>query len=68
MNETGIDMKTGKTVVKINPKFFRPGEVDQLLGDYSKAKKTLGWEPKVKFKDLVTIMVERDLERVKKEE
>ena len=66
VNEYGIDTKTGKTLVKINPKFFRPGEVDQLLGDYSKAKKELGWEPKVKFKELVTIMVERDLERVKK--
>jgi GDPmannose 4,6-dehydratase len=68
VNETGINTKTGKTVVKINPKFFRPGEVDQLLGDYSKARNKLGWEPKVKFKDLVTIMVERDLERVKKEQ
>jgi GDPmannose 4,6-dehydratase len=67
VDETGIDSKTGKTVVKINPKFFRPGEVDQLLGDYTKAKTRLGWEPKVKFKDLVTIMVERDLARVKKE-
>lgn len=68
VNETGIDTKTGKTVVKINPKFFRPGEVEQLLGDYSKARKKLGWEPKVKFKELVTIMVERDLERVKREQ
>jgi GDPmannose 4,6-dehydratase len=65
VDETGIDTKTGKTVVKINPKFFRPGEVDQLLGDYSLAKKELGWEPKVKFKELVEIMVQRDLERVK---
>jgi len=65
VNETGIDSKSGKTVVKINPKFFRPGEVDQLLGDYSLAKKELGWEPKVKFKELVEIMVQRDLERVK---
>ncbi|HOT47412.1 MAG TPA: GDP-mannose 4,6-dehydratase, partial [Spirochaetota bacterium] len=53
------------TLVKINPRFFRPGEVDQLLGDYSLAKKELGWEPKVKFKELVEIMVQRDLERVK---
>jgi GDPmannose 4,6-dehydratase len=65
VNETGIDAKTGKTIVKINPKFFRPGEVDQLLGDYGLAKKELGWEPKIKFKELVEIMVQRDLERVK---
>lgn len=64
VNESGIDEKTGKTIVKINPKYFRPGEVDQLLGDYSLAKKELGWEPKVKFKELVEIMVQRDLERV----
>jgi GDPmannose 4,6-dehydratase len=68
VDETGIDTKTGKTVVRINPKFFRPGEVDQLLGDYTKAKNKLGWEPKVKFKDLVHIMVERDLDRVKREQ
>jgi len=65
VNETGLDAKSGKTLVKINPRFFRPGEVDQLLGDYSLAKKELGWEPKVKFKELVEIMVQRDLERVK---
>ena len=68
VDETGTDSKTGKTVVKINPKFFRPGEVDQLLGDYTKAKNKLGWEPRVKFKELVNIMVERDLDRVKKEQ
>jgi len=64
VNEKGIDTQTGKTLVRINPKFFRPGEVEQLLGDYSLAKKELGWEPKVKFKELVQIMVQRDLERV----
>ncbi len=64
VDERGIDTKTGKTLVRINPKFFRPGEVDQLLGDYSLAKKELGWEPKVKFKELVQIMVQRDLERI----
>jgi GDPmannose 4,6-dehydratase len=64
-DEYGVDAASGKTLVKINPKFFRPGEVEQLLGDYSKAKKELGWEPKVKFKELVGIMVQRDLERIK---
>lgn len=64
VNEKGIDTQTGKILVRINPKFFRPGEVEQLLGDYSLAKNELGWEPKVKFKELVQIMVQRDLERV----
>ncbi len=64
IDEIGVDPKTGKTLVKINPRFFRPGEVDQLLGDYSLAKNDLGWEPKVKFKELVGIMMKRDLERV----
>lgn len=64
-NEYGIDAATGKTIVKVNPKFFRPGEVDLLLGDYSKAKNELGWEPKVRFNELVQKMVESDLKRIK---
>jgi GDPmannose 4,6-dehydratase len=63
VDEMGIDAASGKPLVKINPKFFRPGEVDLLIGDYSLAKQTFGWEPKVKFKELVEIMVQRDLER-----
>lgn len=50
-----------KIVIKINPKFYRPAEVEFLLGDYSKAKKELGWEPKIKFIELVKLMVENDL-------
>lgn len=50
-----------KKYVKIDPKFYRPAEVDLLIGDYSKAKKILGWEPKTKFKDLVHMMVDADL-------
>lgn len=50
-----------KIVVRINPKFYRPAEVDLLLGDYSLAKKELGWEPKIKFNELVKLMVENDL-------
>ena len=50
-----------KTIVKVNPDFYRPAEVDILLGDYSKAKKELGWEPKTKFKKLVKMMIESDL-------
>ncbi len=65
VDEKGIDAKTGKTLVQINPKFFRPGEVDQLLGDYSLVKKELGWEPKVRFNELVEMMVEKDIARLK---
>lgn len=63
--EIGRDKKTGKTLVRVNPKFYRPAEVDILTGDYSKAKRELGWEPKTRFGDLVRIMLERDLERIK---
>jgi len=55
-----------KKYVKIDKKFFRPLDVDYLCGDYSKAKRELGWKPKVKFKDLVRIMVNEDLKRWKK--
>jgi GDPmannose 4,6-dehydratase len=65
--EKGIDKKTGKTVVEVFSEFFRPAEVDILLGDCSKAKQKLGWQPKTKFKDLVGIMVEADIKRVEKE-
>ena len=64
--EVGIDSKNGKTIVKIDPKYFRPTEVDILLGDASKAKKVLGWEPKIKFNELVKIMIESDFKKVKK--
>ncbi len=61
--ETGRNKKNGKTLVKVNPKFYRPAEVEILTGDYSKAKRELGWEPKTRFDELVRIMLERDLER-----
>jgi len=61
INEIGIDKKSGKVVVEIDPKYFRPTEVDLLLGDPTKAKEVLGWEPKVKFKELIKIMMEYDL-------
>lgn len=64
INEKGIDRKTKKTIIEIDEKYFRPAEVDVLLGDYSKAKNELGWEPKTKFKDLVKIMVEADLNNI----
>lgn len=61
LEEKGIDRKTGKVIVGVDPMYFRPAEVDLLQGDYSKARKVFGWEPKVKFKELVRIMLEADL-------
>lgn len=60
INEIGIDQKTKKTIIEIDPNYFRPAEVDLLIGDCSKAKKILGWEPKTKFKELVELMVRFD--------
>ena len=65
-NEIGIDSETRNVLVKIDPKYYRPTEVDLLLGDPSKAKNILGWEPKTKFKELVELMVNADWEKVKK--
>jgi len=62
LEEKGMDKKTGKIIVEIDEKYFRPAEVDLLLGDPNKAKKELGWEPKVKFEELIKIMVEERLE------
>ena len=67
VDETGIDKATGKTVVKVNKAFFRPAEVDILLGDPSKAEKTLGWEREIPFAALVERMVKNDLALVEKE-
>lgn len=61
--EKFIDKKTGKIIVEIDPKYYRPAEVDTLLGDPSKAKKELGWEAKIKFLDLARMMYEADYER-----
>jgi GDPmannose 4,6-dehydratase len=60
VDEKGYDVNTGKLLVQVDEKYFRPSEVDNLLGDYSKAKEVLGWEPTVKFKELVKIMMEFD--------
>ena len=65
-NEVGIDEKSGKILVKVNPKFYRPAEVDLLLGDSSKAEKTLGWKRKVGYKELCKMMIEADIERIKR--
>ena len=67
VNEKGIDTATGKVLVEVDPKYFRPAEVDQLLGDPTKAKTQLGWNPrKTSFEELVKIMVEHDMKFVKK--
>lgn len=62
-NEKGIDKNSGKTIVEIDPKFYRPAEVEQLLGNPAKAKEKLGWEPKVKFAELVDIMTDADMKK-----
>jgi len=61
VDETGVDAITGRPIVRIDPRYFRPAEVDILIGDPSKAKQKLGWEPTVKFEELVTIMMDADL-------
>ena len=65
--ETGVDMDTGEVLVEVDPQYFRPTEVDSLLGDPSKAKKTLGWAAKRSFKELVKDMVRADRELMQAE-
>jgi GDPmannose 4,6-dehydratase len=67
VEETGIDRKSGKTVVRIDPTYFRPTEVDELIGDASKARQKLGWKPKTSFSQLVKEMVAGDLEIARRE-
>ena len=66
VNEIGKDAKTGKTVVRINPQFFRPAEVDILIGNPAKAEAALGWKREISFDELVERMVRNDLELVGK--
>ncbi len=67
VEEKGIDAKTGKVLVEVDPKYFRPAEVDQLLGDPTKARTLLNWNPqKTSFAELVRIMVRHDMEKVRK--
>ncbi|MBL7094319.1 GDP-mannose 4,6-dehydratase [candidate division KSB1 bacterium] len=65
-NEKGIEKRTGITRVKVDPFYYRPTEVEELVGDAAKAKEKLGWEPNVMFEELVKIMVQADFEKVKK--
>ena len=67
INEKGIDRATGRILVEVDPKYFRPAEVEQLLGDPTKARQQLGWNPrKTSFEELVRLMVEHDMEKVRK--
>jgi GDPmannose 4,6-dehydratase len=65
-DEKGIDRKTGKVVVDVDARYYRPTEVELLIGDPAKAKEKLGWTPKVKFEELVRIMVNADYEKIGK--
>jgi GDPmannose 4,6-dehydratase len=65
-DEKGIDTGTGKTVIAVDPTYYRPTEVDLLIGDATKAKQKLGWIPKTKFEDLVVMMVKADYEKISK--
>jgi GDPmannose 4,6-dehydratase len=65
--ETGIDKKSGKTVVRVDPKYYRPTEVDLLIGDPAKARKRLGWKPSISFERLVEIMIKADWDMMKGE-
>ncbi|MET3393622.1 GDPmannose 4,6-dehydratase [Variovorax sp. 1140] len=65
-NESAVDTATGKTVMRVNPKFYRPAEVELLIGNPAKAKQKLGWEPTTTLEQLCQMMVEADLERNRK--
>ncbi len=67
VDTTGRDKATGRVLVEVSPEFYRPAEVDILIGNPEKAEKKLGWKPRTKFKELVAMMVEADLRRVDRE-
>lgn len=67
LEEQGVDTRTGRTVVKVDPRYFRPSEVDSLLGDASKARARLGWQPQISFEALVQEMVATDLELARRD-
>jgi GDPmannose 4,6-dehydratase len=62
-NEVGRCASSGKELVRVNPEFYRPAEVDLLIGDYGKAKEKLGWEPKTSLEQLCDMMVTSDMQR-----
>jgi GDPmannose 4,6-dehydratase len=67
LREEGVDVATGKVLVRVDPRYFRPAEVETLLGDASKAKARLGWTPKITFDELITEMVASDLNDAKRD-
>jgi len=68
INEKGVDSDTGKILVEIDPRYFRPAEVEILIGDPSKAFSRLGWKPKVQLPQLVKMMVDNDVKLAQKEQ
>lgn len=62
-NEIGRDNNSGKTLIKVNPKFYRPSEVELLMGDASKAFEKLDWKPQTNLKELCEMMVKKDIQR-----
>jgi GDPmannose 4,6-dehydratase len=67
VHEVGIDTKSGRKLVQVDPRYFRPAEVDTLLGDATKARQKLGWTAEVSFPELVAEMVESDLALAKRD-
>jgi GDPmannose 4,6-dehydratase len=67
VDEKGIDKKTGNVLVEVDSRYFRPAEVELLIGDYSKAKQKLGWEPKYTVQELCKEMVAADIELFKRD-
>ena len=64
VDEVGVDAATGEVLIEVDPRYYRPTEVEILIGDPSKAKEKLGWKAKVEFRELVKMMVEGDLEKL----
>ena len=67
VDEIGVDINTGKTIVRVDSRYFRPTEVETLLGDSTKARDQLGWTPKISFEELVKEMAFNDLEEAEKD-
>jgi GDPmannose 4,6-dehydratase len=65
VDEIGLDRRSGRTVIRVNPDHYRPTEVDLLVGDASKAKAVLGWQPSIGFEELVSLMIDEDLKRAR---
>ncbi len=67
VDEIGVDVRTGQTIIKIDPSYFRPTEVDLLIGDATKAQLRLGWKPRTSFDEMVSEMMDLDLALARKE-